>query len=268
MRQEYPDLSKGETSLFHLRQVTQRLKDSGHSNALPENVWRLLRSLSRDGRSDAGGLGSLRIKRLDRETVRVTLQRDWRNLEKTAKLRRAGAAALLNHLLSTLADGVRGNDLLAETTLGMLRQAVEQDSTLRSANIRDPAKLIDYALLWLHEQDVIRLNKGMAVFRPAMTIHLSREKRGFLRSDFLPLKDHYQEQVLQIHVMAEYAQRALKAMADALRLAMDYFSMEQGDFIRRWLPGRGKELAMQTTPESWRRIVDELNNPAQERIVA
>ncbi|MGB5639677.1 MAG: helicase-related protein, partial [Sedimenticolaceae bacterium] len=268
MRQDAPDLSKGEASVFHLRQATQRLKDQGHQDALPERVWRLLRSLSMDGRSDAGGLGSIRLKKLDRETVQVTLQRDWRDLDTTAKLRRAGAAALLNQLLSTLPEGARGNDLLAETTLGKLRQAIDEDLTLRSANIRDPAKLIDYALLWLHEQEVIRLNKGMAVFRPAMTINLSDEKRGFLKADFVPLKDHYEEQVLQIHVMAEYAQRALKAMADALYLAMDYFSMPQGEFIKRWLPDRGKELGMQTTPESWRRIVDELNNPVQQRIVS
>jgi ATP-dependent DNA helicase RecQ len=221
-----------------------------------------------DGRSDDGGLGSIRIKKLDRETVQITLQRDWRDLDRTAKLRRTGAAALLNHLLSTLPDGARGNDLLAETTLGKLRRAIDEDLTLGSVNIRDPVKLIDYALLWLHEQEVLRLNKGMAVFRPAMTINLSNEKRGFLKADFVPLKDHYQEQVLQIHVMAEYAQRALTAMADALRLAVDYFSMPQGDFINRWMPGRGKEIGMQTTPESWRRIVDELNNPVQQRIVS
>ena len=268
MRQDAPDLSKGEASVFHLRQATQRLKDQGHQDALPEKVWRLLRSLSMDGRSDAGGLGSIRLKKLDRETVQVTLQRDWRDLDRTAKLRRTGAAALLNQLLSTLPEGTRGNDLLAETTLGKLRQATDEDITLRSANIRDPAKLIDYALLWLHEQEVIRLNKGMAVFRPAMTINLSDEKRGFLKADFVPLKHHYEEQVFQIHVMAEYAQRALKAMADALHLAMDYFSMPQDKFIKHWLPDRGKELGMQTTPESWRRIVDELNNPVQQRIVS
>ena len=268
MREDAPDLGKGETSVFHLRQATQRLKDNGHPDALPEKVWRILKSLSMDGRSEAGGLGSLRLKKLDNESVNVTLQREWGDLEKTAKLRRVGAAALLNHLLSTLQDGARGNDLLAETTLGKLRQAVDSDLELQTSNIRDPGKLIDYALLWLHEQDVIRLNKGMAVFRPAMTIHLSNEKRGFLKADFVPLKDHYEEQVFQIHVMAEYAQRALKAMADALHLAMDYFSMSQGDFTERWLPNRGKELAMQTTPESWRRIVDELNNPAQQRIVS
>jgi ATP-dependent DNA helicase RecQ len=267
LREEAPDLGKGESSVLHLRQTTQRLKDEGHHDALPEKVWRLLRSLSMDGRSDEGGLGSIRLKKLDRETVQVTLQRNWQSLEKTAKLRRAGAAALLSQLLSTLPDGMRGVDLLAETTLGRLRRAIEEDPTLRAADIREPGKLIDYALLWLHEQEVIRLNKGMAVFRPAMTIHLSEEKRGFHKADFLPLREHYREQVFQIHVISEYAQRALKAIADALHLAVDYFSLSQDEFIRRWLPDRAKDLALQTTPESWRRIVEALNNPVQQRIV-
>ena len=267
MREDAPDLSKGQTSVFHLRQGTQRLKDIGHTEALPERVWRILRSLSMDGRSEAGGIGSLELKKIDSECVRVRLQREWRDLETTSKLRRAGAAALLNHLLSSLQAGARGNDLLAETTLGKLRQAIDSDLALQSANIRDPVKLIDYALLWLHEQEVIRLNKGLAVFRPAMTIHLSDEKRGFLKADFVPLNEHYEEQVFQIHVMAEYAQRGLETMADALGLAMDYFSMPQDDFINRWLPGREKELSIQTTPASWRHIVDELNSSVQQRIV-
>ena len=57
-------------------------------------------------------------------------------------------------------------------------------------------------------------------------------------------------------------------MADALRLAMYYFSLGQGDFLRRWLPDRDRENSRQTTPESWRAIVESLNNPTQRRIVA
>ena len=49
---------------------------------------------------------------------------------------------------------------------------------------------------------------------------------------------------------------------------MDYFSLKQEEFLRRWLPDREKELTRQTTPESWRRIVESLRNPMQQRIVA
>ncbi len=267
LRQDAPDLGKGENSLLHLHHATQRLKDAGHAQALPETLWRIVAGLASDGRGDEGGTGSLHLRRLDAETVQVTLQREWQALTRTAELRRAAAERLLQHLLATLPPGTRGTDLLAQTTLGKLRAAIEDDLALK-AEAKDPARLLDRALLWLHEQEVIRLNKGLAVFRPAMTIRLGTERRGFAKADFTPLKLHYDEQVIQIHVMAEYVQRGLQAMADALELALDYFGMARDDFMQRWLPGREKELARQTTPASWRTIVEGLGNPVQQRIVA
>lgn len=122
--------------------------------------------------------------------------------------------------------------------------------------------------MWLHEQDVLRLNKGLAVFRPAMTIHLEQGRRRFTKADYEPLEMHYEEQVLQVHVMDEYVQRGLKKMADAMRLSMDYFHLEQEEFLKRWMPDREKELRRQTTPESWRKIVEALGNPVQKELVA
>ena len=267
LRETAPDMGTGDTSMLHLRLATQRLKDEGNSHALPERLWRIVRSIAADGRGEGGSGGSLGVRRWDTETVQVTLQREWGALERTAELRRAAALLLLDHLLATLPQGSRGTDLLAETTLGKLLTAVQSDLILRS-EVKDPAKLMDRALLWLHEQEVIRLNKGLAVFRPAMTIHLKPETRGFAQADFASLKLHYDEQVLQIHVMAEYAQQGLGSMADALRLAMDYFALHEEGFLHRWLPDRETETSRQTTPESWRAIVESLNNPIQRRIVA
>ena len=267
MREKAPDMERGETHPLQLRQATQELRNDGHSHALPERLRRIVRSIAADGRGEGGSGGSLGLRGRDRETLQVTLQREWPALAKTAELRRTAADLLLDHLLSTLPRGSRGTDLLAETTLGKLLAAVNSDLTLRS-QVRDPARLLDRALLWLHEQEVIRLNKGLAVFRPAMTIRLKPERRGFVQADFRPLELHYDEQVLQIHVMAEYAQQGLGSMTDAVRLAMDYFSMDQDDFLRRWLPDRDREISRQTTPGSWRAIVESLNNPVQRRIVA
>jgi len=49
---------------------------------------------------------------------------------------------------------------------------------------------------------------------------------------------------------------------------MDYFSLQQEEFLRRWLPDREKELTRQTTPKSWREIVEDLGNKDQQNIVA
>ena len=267
LQESAPDMEKSETWPLHLRVATQRLKDDGHAYALPELVRRIVRSIAADGRGEGGSGGSLGVRGRDSETLYVTLQRDWKMLERIAELRRAAAGRLLDHLLATLPPGARGTDLLAETTLGKLLEAVSSDMTLMS-EIKDPGKLTDRALLWLHEQEVIQLNRGLTVFRPAMTISLRPERRGFAQADFGALKLHYDEQVLQIHVMAEYVQQGLQAMADALRLAVDYFSLRREVFLRRWLPDRDRELSRQTTPESWQTIVESLHNPIQRRIVA
>ena len=268
MREAAPDQGKGDTSSLHLRVASQVLRDEGLADPLPERLWRILRSIAYDGRGEDGAAGSLTVRKQDAETARVTLQREWLALEKTARLRRDGAVRLLDHLLACLPSGSRGTDLLAETTLGKLLQVVESDLVLKSS-VRNTPKLLDRALLWLHEQEVIRLNKGLAVFRPAMTIRLEqRDRRGFASADFEPLALHYKGQILQIHVMVEFAERGLAAITDALRLAMDYFSLKEVDFLRRWLPGRDREIGRETTLESWRAIVESLKNPVQQRIVA
>lgn len=268
LRELAPELGRGESSVLHLRHVTQRLKDVGHESALPQAVRRLLGNIAKDGSDESGGAGSIRLSRWnDAETVQVWLQREWAMLDRTAELRRSAAELLLEHLLSRLPRGARGADLLVETTLGKLLSAINDDLVLKT-EVRNPTKLLERALLWLHEQEIIRLNKGLAVFRPAMTIRLGAERRPFAKSDYLPLRLHYDEQVTQIHVMAEYAQRGLARMADALQLSVDYFTLDRDQFMQRWLAGREKELHQQTTPASWRAIVESLRNTTQQRIVA
>ena len=270
LREAAPDMGKGDAWPLHLRRLNQQLKDAGHEQALPERLLRILRSLGADGRSEDGGGSSLSVRKLDAETVRVTLEREWSALEKTAELRRSAAACLLKHLLDSLPSGSRGLDLLAETTMGKLLKALESDVVLKQ-EMKNPNKLMERALLWLHELEVLRLNKGLAVFRPAMTIRLTQGKqgkRGFHNTDFAPLKDHYVGQTIQIHIMKAYAQLGLEDMKKALTLALDYFKQKQDDFLDDWLPDVDKEIKRQTTPESWRNIVECLDNPVQQRIVA
>ncbi len=268
MREQAWDQGKGDSASLHLRIAAQVLRDQGLPDPLPERLWRILCSIAYDGRGEDGAAGSLTVRKRDAETASVTLRREWGALEETAQLRREAAGLLLEHLIDCLPSGSRGTDLLAETTLGKLLQAVESDMLLKS-KVRHPNKLVDRALLWLHEQEVIRLNKGLAVFRPAMTIRLQhRERRGFTNADFEPLALHYQGQVLQIHVMVEFAERGLATMTDALRLAMDYFRLKEEAFLDRWLPGRDREIGRETTPASWRAIVESLNDTVQQGIVA
>ncbi|MCL2636721.1 MAG: UvrD-helicase domain-containing protein, partial [Betaproteobacteria bacterium] len=269
LRVSAPDVIAGEGYPLNLRLLSQHLKDQGCEQALPQRLRQIIKGLAGDGRDEGNGRGSLTINRAsDPETMHVTLNRPWHALEKTAELRRAAAGRLLEHWLSRLPEGARGNDQQAGTTLGKLIASVSDD-VLLAAEIRDARKLTERALLWLHEQEVLRLNKGLAIFRTAMTLHLEKNwNLQFKKNDYLPLQLHYNELTRQIHIMAEYAERGIQQIADALRLASDYFRLPRDEFCKIWLPGRREnELTRQATPQSWESIVETLAKPSQRTIV-
>ena len=67
------------------------------------------------------------------------------------------------------------------------------------------------------------LNKGLAVFGPAMTVRLEqRHRRGFARSDFESLALRYKGQFLQIHVTVEFAQCGLSAKKPGHPIHVDW----------------------------------------------
>lgn len=268
LREEAPDLGAGDAAPLHLRLLAQRLKDQGIP-VLPQRLRQIIVGLAGDGRDGEDGKGSLTLKRgADPETVHFTLNRPWRVLEKIAERRRSAAEKLLEHWLSSLPQGTRGIDQLSETTLGKLTASVTGDAFL-ATETKDMRKLVERALLWLHEQEVLRLNKGLAIFRAAMTLHLeSNWKLQFEKSNYQPLSMHYDELTRQIHIMAEYAELGVRKMADAVNLTLDYFSLPREEFLRRWLPGRENELTRQTAPQSWDTIVEILSRPHQRNIVA
>lgn len=271
MQESAPDLSSGESAPLNLRVTAQQLHDSGFADARPEHIARSLEGIAQDGRGDSGGRGSVSVRKHAAEGVLVTLRREWSSLVGIADRRRRAADVLLEHLLSKLKSGSRGNDLLVQTTLGELQKAVdgaiEADPALRVDSKDAARRLMERALMWLHEQEVVRLNRGLTVFRPAMTISLERGSRGFRQTDYQELGEHYGRTVRQIHVMAEFAEQGLTKIADALRLSLDYFELGEDEFVRRWLPQRRGEIDRPTTAASWKAIVGDLSS-AQRAIVA
>ena len=113
---------------------------------------------------------------------------------------------------------------------------------------------MERALLWLHEQEVIRLNKGLTVFRSAMTIRLGPGGRPFTKEDFESLQLHYDESTRQVHVMAEYAQTGLRSMVDAVRLSLDYFALGEAEFSPPLAP---EQAPRDHTPDHTRVLVDD-----------
>jgi len=269
LRREAPDAETGDWQSLSLRRLNQHLLDLGYDSN-PETLRNLLASLARDGRGLAGERGSLEFRQSDRDHYRVRLHRDWRTLTATAERRQAVAGVILRALIAKLpAEAPAGADLLVSFGTDELTRSLQADLTL-GGSLRDPLAAVDRGLMFLHEQGAIVLQRGLAVFRQAMTIRLLPEGKGrpYSKAQYQPLAQHYGERIFQIHVMNEYARLGTEKIRQALALITAYFTLDKASFVKRYFPDRREILERATTAESFRRIVDSLGNAAQTEIVA
>ena len=168
LREQAPDADAEEVWPCHLASVAQALRERGHASVRPDIVESQLRGIAQDGRDMDGGRGNISLRKVTKGSLMVRMQRSWAVIEQTAQIRRQAAERLLSYLIDKVPTGLRGKDVPVETTLGDLLSAINSDALLR-ASVNDPAKLMDRALLWLHEQQAVTLGKGFydPAFRPA-----------------------------------------------------------------------------------------------------
>jgi ATP-dependent DNA helicase RecQ len=229
----------------------------------------LLTSISQDGRGFAERHGSFDIRPASQDTLQVRVRRGWDTVQKLSERRARAASLVLQTLLARIPPEVPAqSDLLVEFTFEQLRDAIDADILLRSESPNLNAT-VERALLFLHEQAVIELRQGLAIFRSAMTLRINRARDGqrYSTTEFEPLASHYRERILQVHVMGEYARRGLEQMEAALELAFAYFRLGQPEFIQRYLPLKASVREHATTAASYERIVSDLENADQIRIV-
>lgn len=264
-----PDADNGEWQDVNLRGLCQALKSSTNLDLIPEQLMKLLHSLARPfGDGEKSRRASFDVKLLRREILKIRLLRGWSNIREITEKRRAVAGVLLSALLRKVDDKLRGVDLRVECKLGELADALRADIEI-GPQLKDDLTAVEAGLLYLHDNGVLILDRGKAVFRSAMTIHIYPEEkpRGFTIADFEPLKEHYNEKNFQIHVIHEYAKLGMKKLSEALSFVIAYFTLPKLEFIRRYFAGRKDILERATTEESYQRIVESLRHPLQQRLV-
>jgi len=266
LREQAPDADQGEWQDVSLPPLTAALRERcAQPELLPLHVLRLLRSLAQDRDGDSQQRSSFELRQLTRDYLKLRIRSGytWSQVEGLGDKRRRIAAALLPFLLGKLPAGLRGKDLLVNTTFGELQKLLADDLEL-NATIKPEQRLkaLEHVLLYLHHQEVLTLNHGMTVMRRAMTIDINPAKQGqrYIKDDYQRLDEHYRERRIQVHVMREYAEVALREMADALRLVMHYFTKPKDDFLREYFAGKEEILQLATSEGSWKAIIDSLNS--------
>ena len=272
LQEKAPDQQVGDTEILQLRAVSQVMKDQGHPHVMPDLIARMLISMSNDGAGEeeeetTSSRGSIRVRTRGQENLAITLNRSWRGVERGAEMRRTAAHQILQLLLSKAVGESNRADILIDTTHYEIDNALK--SNLELSNIRNLDLLRRSALLWLHEQGIVRLNTGFTVLRNAMTIDvpMAEMRRSFTQADYKPLQLHYEHQTLQIHIIAAYGEQGLLEKEKSIALAADYFDMGEDEFVNKWLGDRAGTLKHQTSRESYQKIVGSLGNRGQRTVV-
>lgn len=268
LQEESPDAAELGWLDLSLRRVNQRLRDTGVESS-PELLKGLLKSLSLDGKGLAGSRGSLQVRHVSDDFYRVKLLREWEALRATSQKRRNVAKVILDCILDRIPEEtVPSAEVLVSFATDDLLKGLKSHLYL-SQSLKDPLAAIDRGLLFLHEQKAIILQQGLAVFRQAMSIRVlpGAQGRRYTKADYEPLNVHYRERVFQVHVMNEYARRGVEKIGQALDLVLAYFAVDKASFVRRFFPGRKELLERAVSEVAYRRIVDELNDPAQIAVV-
>ncbi len=277
LREQEPEPDTGQGLTFNIRLVNQAIKDLGHERCNPGLLRNLLTSWAQDGRS-GGDKGSIDVKYLSRDLYQLTFNRTWSQIEQTIDQRHRVTGATLDFLYTLLAsseESVQRQVMLSFALEQLVKYLREDMDVAQLMNKREASsqqewllKGAERALLYLHEQHAIVLQNGLAVFRSAMTLTLTAERQQqYNKADYQPLEHHYRQKVIQIHVMNEYARISLEHFKKAKKLVTDYFSMEADKFLGHYFKGRNKILELATSEHSWKRIVEDLHNRAQEQIV-
>ncbi|WP_421387751.1 RecQ family ATP-dependent DNA helicase [Aeromonas veronii] len=277
LREKEPEPDTGQGLIFNIRLVNQAIKDLGHERCNPGLLRNLLTSWAQDGRS-GGEKGSIDVKYLSRDLYQLTFNRTWSQIEQTIDQRHRVTGATLDFLYTLLAsseESVQRQVMLSFALEQLVKYLREDMDVAQLMNKREASsqqewllKGAERALLYLHEQHAIVLQNGLAVFRSAMTLTLTAERQQqYNKADYQPLEHHYRQKVIQIHVMNEYARISLEHFKKAKKLVTDYFSMEADKFLGHYFKGRNKILELATSEHSWKRIVEDLHNRAQEQIV-
>ncbi len=266
LRELAPDADDDNWQTLNVRWLCDTLRRDAKVDLDPERLSRLLKSFSESFGGGPGQRAFFALAPAGVDNRRIKLLRNWRDIELIRQKRMRLSQALVTYFLTQR----QGNNLLVTCKQGDLEAALQSDITLQDLEIRDWSVALSAALLYLDTNEVLHLSRGKAVFRAAMSIQLNAEarRRQFKKSDYAELAMHYQDKIIQVHVMAEYARLALRKVQAAMSFIVDYFSQDRDEFVRRYFAGRKDVLEMATTETAHRRILTDLQNPEQQAIVA
>ena len=241
----------------------------------PDKVKRVFKFLCRDGELLSNSRSQMKCTESN-GYLQIYFEKDYSVFWEQSQLRMQIAREVLKAIASKEAMAQDGSEGLYEFTEDELVSALKAILTDEQQRLK-LEEVLQYCLLWLHENDVISLQQGRALITSAMTISLvdqgkrNGRKRRVNKEHFEPQKLHYQDRQLQVHIVGEYANQAIrKGEKSHLQFIKDYFEMERTAFVKMYFTSKEQRTVLQlaTGIDSYNKIVESLNkNQVQKEVV-
>ena len=250
-----------EEQTFNIKDLNERALAGGCPASTPArintvfNYWNV-RHLARKARRDKNTLAAVAL--FPSETLAALIDT------------RLAAASAAIRLLCAKKDGageVTGTEPPVEFSVLELANAFNEENRL--LGITADAAAIEDALFYLTRIGAMKIEGGFLVVHNKMTIErLEKDPRSqYKKEDYGRLEKFYENRVLQIHIVGEYAKKMLDDYAGAQRFVADYFGLNFPSFLNKYFSrARQSELRRNITPAKYRELFDTLTE-TQRRII-
>ena len=265
LREQSPEKGPGDEIEVSIPQLQEQLR-SRDLKMVNDGILTLLKGWTR---RVVGRRAPVTPRSRGQRRLTMRLEVSWDELAEQLRFRNEVGRVMLEVLGNKADQHNLVGERLVRFALEDLHRAVDEPPGL-TQSFDDVFIAIEKTLLFLDENHVISLEKGLSVFRQAMTIRMHEEAEGrrYSENDYRPLSEHYQEKMIQIHAIGRYAEESQKSLGSWAGTYVDnYFRMSGREFNRRYFPGELKALRRPTSKEKYEEIVESLKNNAQERIV-
>ena len=266
------------TLRFDVRLATSEMKNQW-PKLTPDKVAELLKNLRR--------LNLVDLRRIKRDSFNVKIKTDLDLARSVLKQSSQICSLLVDYIYKVIdstpvsdietddkPDGnllpvsqgpVTGSHIRAEFTAEKLDDFLKPYLPNKSRDER--SELTNQSLLFLNENEILRIGRGLAVLKTAMRIKLPDDKKRRM-IQFEKMLEYYKEQIFQVHVIEAYAEKSFKEIVHALEFVADYFKLDRKKFRQKYFPDQtDEELERPTSKADYHKIVQELNNPVQQEIV-
>ncbi|MDQ6968629.1 MAG: RecQ family ATP-dependent DNA helicase [Mariprofundaceae bacterium] len=225
----------------------QLRETSSESNILPNDILLLLALW--------GQLDDLvRIMPRGKDCFQMRWKKEFVEMKEYIRQRHLFSDISLAWLYEKIPTAERGKSLRVAFKLGELEETLNENILTRAFATNQ--EWSEKTLLALEKSQVLGLDSGAAIFHPAMTLHIPKNKNKPTINTYTPLAEHYQAQIRQIHLMREWAIRmSTKDEDSATQLLNDYFQLSEKQMLGRYFPENLADLDISATAKRVESIV-------------